>query len=153
MSTSQFGKSGRLIVLRVVVDTNILVSATIIPHGAPARILQAVLAGRIQLVSSPFLLGEYRDVISRPRITRKYVLLSARRDDLLRFMQTKALLVPGIPSESVIASDPDDDAVLSCAVEGGASYIVSGDPHLQDLNEYAGIRILSPREFVDQFEL
>ena len=139
--------------LRVVVDTNILVSATIVPHGAPARILQAILDDRIQLVSSPLLFDEYKDVISRPRITRKYALLAARRDDLLRFLQIKTLLVPGIPSQPIIVADPDDDAVLACAVEGRANYIVSGDPHMLELGEHAGIRILAPREFVERFEI
>ena len=49
---------------------------------------------------------------------------------------------------AVIAADPSDDMVLACAVAGKADYIVSGDPHLLDLGEYEGIRIVSPAVFV-----
>ena len=44
--------------------------------------------------------------------------------------------------------DPDDDLFVTAAVEGQADYIVSGDPHLLDLGEYLGVKIVSPRELV-----
>jgi hypothetical protein len=48
----------------------------------------------------------------------------------------------------VIKEDPDDDKFLTCALEGGAEYIVSGDPHLLRLEEYQRIRILTPAAFL-----
>jgi predicted nucleic acid-binding protein len=60
------------------------------------------------------------------------------------------LLVEPKVIERVISDDPKDDAILACAVEGRANYIVSGDEHLLKLREHRGIKILTPREFVEQ---
>ena len=57
---------------RVVLDTNILISATIVPHGSPARIIAAALDGQLTLIVSERLLGEYLNVIQRPHISGKY---------------------------------------------------------------------------------
>jgi len=51
---------------------------------------------------------------------------------------------------TIVAADPDDDAFLHCAIAAQAAYVVSGDHHLLDLEEYAGIPILNVREFLDQ---
>ncbi|HEX8228447.1 MAG TPA: putative toxin-antitoxin system toxin component, PIN family, partial [Chloroflexia bacterium] len=58
---------------------------------------------------------------------------------------------PTVPIDA-IASDPDDNKFLECAVAGGADYIVSGDKHLLSLGEYEGIRILSPADFLRVLE-
>ena len=59
-----------------------------------------------------------------------------------------AIPTPGELVLRVIADDPDDDHYLSCAIEGEADYIVSGDRHLLEIQEYQGIRILTPRAFL-----
>jgi len=102
---------------------------------------------------SPLLLDEYEKVIRRPHIRKKYAGITARRDDLLRFLRTESILVAGTPTEHIITDDPDDDVVLACAVEGEAEYTISGDSHLKELGEYKGIRILSPRDFAEEFGL
>ncbi len=52
----------------------------------------------------------------------------------------------------VIRSDPDDDRILECAVEAQAHFIVSGDPHLLDLGKFEKVRILSPADYLKEFE-
>ncbi|PTL35659.1 hypothetical protein CLG94_07790 [Candidatus Methylomirabilis limnetica] len=58
-------------------------------------------------------------------------------------------MTPGVVCLTVISEDPPDDHYLECAIEGDADYIVSGDQHLLELGEYQGIRILTPRAFLN----
>lgn len=132
---------------RVVLDTNVLVSGTIVRHGFPARILALALARQITLVVSPYLLAEYLAVIQRPHIAQKYQ-LGSRLDLIRRFIQTNAVSVIPAAIPQVVLDDPKDDAILACAMEGRAQYIVTGDEHLLKLARYCGIQILSPRDFV-----
>ncbi|MCC6499255.1 MAG: putative toxin-antitoxin system toxin component, PIN family [Anaerolineales bacterium] len=135
--------------VRVVLDTNVLVSG-VIASGYSARILDAVRDEKLILTTSAHLMDEFSDVISRRRIVRKYPAIADNAESLLDFVRAFAEFVPGVPEENQISLDPDDDFVLACAVEGDADFIVSGDPHLLDLKTYKGIPILSPREFVEQ---
>lgn len=50
-----------------------------------------------------------------------------------------------------IRADPDDNAVLECGVEAQADYIITGDPHLLDLEDFQGIRIVTPAAFVTEY--
>ncbi len=141
-------KFGQPAVPRIVLDTNVLVSG-IISHGPPAQIIDAVYSGRLQLIISPTLLSEFQEVIKRPHIRRKYPALEERLDPLLDYLCTMTIVVPGVPSELFTPDDPDDDWVIACAIEGQADFIVSGDPHLKALQTVRGIRVLTPRQFVD----
>ncbi len=133
---------------RTVLDTNVLVSGTIVHHGFPARILASAASGRIRLVVSPYLLAEYLAVVQRPHIAKKYTNLRDRLEIIRRFIQANAISVSPSPINPVIPDDPQDDAILACASEAQVQYIVSGDEHLLQLGEYHGIKILSPRDFV-----
>lgn len=146
--SKRFARFVPLLRPRVVADTNVLVSATLVEHGFSARVLDAARNRRIILVVSPHLLREYRRVIQRPHITKKYREINQRSEAIVHFLQRFSILVPGRPIDPVIQEDPQDDAILACAVEGRARYIVSGDKHLNELGQYRGIKILTPREFV-----
>jgi putative PIN family toxin of toxin-antitoxin system len=143
----KFGRPGAL---RVVVDTNILISGTIVTAGASARIVDAALNRWLCLITSPSLLAEYADVIQRPHIARKYTKIAPRVDDLLDYLRRRAIVVAGIPREHYVLADADDDAIVAAALEGHAIYIVSGDQHLLELKQVRGVRILTPRDFVVQ---
>ncbi|MBI4790620.1 MAG: putative toxin-antitoxin system toxin component, PIN family [Chloroflexi bacterium] len=134
---------------RVVVDTNILVSGTVARQGFPAQIIDAAIAGRIQFVVSAMLIDEYIDVIQRPHITKRYRQIGDRVDTVLFYLNTNAYLVKQVPIEAVVRDDPDDDFLLACALAGQAKYIISGDEHLLKLKLYRGVRILTPRIFVE----
>jgi putative PIN family toxin of toxin-antitoxin system len=134
--------------LRVVLDTNVLVNGTIVRYGAPARILTAVTQRQIRLILSPYLLAEYLSVLQRPHISRRYPHFREQLALVRRFAFVNAIWTNPTTIEQVIADDPKDDAILACAHEGKAAYIVSGDEHLLALREYRGIKILTPRDFV-----
>lgn len=133
---------------KVVLDTNVLVSG-IIGSGYSASILDAARREEIQLVTSPHLLEEFSQVITRQHIVRKYPRVAEEAESLLDFLRVFAKLTSGIPEPQAISADRDDDYVLACAGEEKADCIVSGDPHLLDLKSYKDIPILTPREFVE----
>lgn len=138
--------------MRVVLDTNIIVSAFLVALGTPARIVAAWRAQRFELVVSPALLAEYEAALNYDRVRRRHGLSPEQIAREVQVIGEVALVVEPTNVLAVIADDPDDDHVLACAVAGEADYIVSGDPHILALREYQGIRVLSPRAFVAVLE-
>lgn len=139
--------------LRAVLDANVVVSALIRPEGPAGRILERVARGAgVSIVLSPAMLDEYRRSLAYPKV-RKYVKLPAPEVDA--WVDALALLadiVPGERAVAVVAADPDDDKYLSAALEGRAPYVVSGDRHLLDVGVYEGVRIVTPRAFLELLE-
>lgn len=132
---------------RVVLDTNVLISASIAAQGFSAAILLAARRQRIRLIVSPYIIEEYSTVIRRPHIARKYSGIEERVDTLIRFLNTRAIAIEPQTIAHVVPDDPKDDAILACAVEGMAQYIVTADEHLLRLGRCGGIAILTPRDF------
>ncbi|MBN1536539.1 MAG: putative toxin-antitoxin system toxin component, PIN family [Anaerolineales bacterium] len=135
--------------LRVVFDTNILVSG-IIASGYSALIIDAALREEIKLVSSAHMLEEFSEVITRRHIAKKYPKAAENADILLDFLRAFSILTAGVPTEA-ISIDRDDDYVLACVIGENVDAIVSGDPHLLSLKSYKGTPILSPKDFVIQY--
>jgi putative PIN family toxin of toxin-antitoxin system len=131
--------------MRVVFDTNVLISA-LITTGKPRDLFKHAIEGRIQLVTSKSILREFSQVSKDPRI-RKY----ASEDDVIAFLKIidKVAKITKVKSQfSVVKEDPDDDMVVRAAFDGKADYIVSGDKHLLLLAAYRGIRIINVDEML-----
>ena len=133
--------------MRVVADTNVLVSA-FLWSGVPHRILISAEAHRVTLYTSPTLIDELVGVLERPRFTPRLRMLQVTAEELvIGYLKLAHLIVPSsIPP--VIKEDPDDDAVLACALAARATYLITGDPHLLLVKAYQGVQIVSPRTFV-----
>ncbi len=132
----------------VVLDTNIFVSGVFF-GGLPGRILSAWATEAFELVVSPAILDEYAATGRR---------LSAgdpeRRNAYratLELVIAHALLAADAPLAEPVCDDRDDDKFLAAALVSGASTVVSGDHALQRASGWAGIAVLSPREFVERF--
>jgi len=130
-------------VIRVVLDTNVFISAGLIPHGVPRRILDRILFGEgIELILSPEILEEYEGVADRPKFAQRRRSLGK----LLRRMRKHARLVT--PTEEVdVLSDPDDNRFLSCAKTAQADFLVTGNRMDFQLKVFEGTQILSPHDF------
>ena len=129
--------------MKVVLDTNVLVSAVLVATSPPARILQAWRAGVFQLVVSGDLLLELRDVLNRPRIAERSGWSAEDVATLIgALMASAAFVEPGDVLH--VVSDDDDNRVLEAALAGEADYIVSGDRALLSLGRYEGIEIVTP---------
>jgi len=139
--------------LRVVIDTNVIVSGILSRQGATAEILNAWRERRFLLLSSPAIVAEIRAVLRYPRIHRKYPLTDAEIDQVISLIEHDALLVPGSADVAgSVPADPKDEMFLACALEGQADVIVSGDHHLLDLGVFRDIPIINPRQFLDQLK-
>ncbi len=137
--------------LRVVLDTNVLVSGSLVGKGPSGRILRAAREGEFQILVCPAIIAEYQEAMARPHIRRKYPLAVHVVPAVVEFLEVMAEMVFPSHIEPVIAEDPDDDVLLACALEGQADFIISGDSHLKALGRYRGVKILTPREFVARF--
>ncbi len=130
--------------LRLVCDTNVLVSAFMF-GGKPRVIFNAVLENKFELVTSMILLEELEGVLSGPKLKQPYEFTQV----ILKGLMDVALLVRPSQSFAVIKTDPDDNRVLECAVEGQAEVIISGDKDLLILKKFFGIPIMSPTSFIE----
>lgn len=129
--------------IRVVLDTNIIVSALLQPLGPPAQVFLLALGETVQMCVTGSVFAEYEEVIRRPRLGRtEETILSA-----LEAIRTKAFWVK--PSDPVRAcSDPDDDIFLECAQASGASYLVTGNVRDFPLR-WVSTEVVTPRHFLE----
>lgn len=128
--------------MRVVVDTNVLISA-LLTDGKPRRLV-ALLIDTGQLVSSTQILAELADVASR----EKFGVRQSRVASFLSILSRGAILASVKRARRIVVEDPEDDVVLGTALAGGASYVVSGDRHLLDLGRFEGLRVVTVEEML-----
>lgn len=131
--------------MRVVLDTNILVSFALSPSGRSARILEAWGAGAFDVVTSQTITDEYRAALGYDRVRRRTGLSEAQIETLLR-----PFLVAQVEPANItpVCRDPKDDQFLAAALGGGADYIVTADEDILALSTYRGIPILTPAAFL-----
>ena len=120
------------------------------PKGASGRIVASLLDERsFELIVSPAILAEIRRSLTYPKV-RRYIKISDEDLDLsVAALALVAQPVEGSLRVNAVADDPDDNKYLEAALEGRAQYIVTGDSHLKFLKSYRGIRIVTPRVFLD----
>lgn len=128
--------------MRVVADTNTVVSG-LLWRGNPRRILDAARAGDTNLFTTAVLLAELEDVLSREKFAERLAAAGVVPRDLVLGYAALASVIEPSEIEPVILADPDDDAVLACAVAAHSKVIVSGDSHLLNLRQYQDIRIVT----------
>ena len=135
---------------RVVVDANVYLSALIRPQGPPGQILKRLLGeGAHTIVVSKVILEEVRRSLDYPKVRKKIDATDEELDAWVESLGVLADVVSGVPDVRVVESDPDDDAYVAAALDGRADFIVSGDRHLVELEEVQGVRIVTPRQFLD----
>lgn len=115
--------------------------------GPPFQILKAWNDGRIQLALSAEILDEYRrvgEILSQdhPNIDLQ---------PMLDYVIQNAEMFTAPPLPEPVCDDPEDDKFLACALSSGSAVIVSGDRHLLNVTGYQKIRVLKPRDFINEF--
>ncbi len=139
--------------LRVVIDTNILVSALLSKKGSPALVLNAWRERKFLVITSDNAITEVERVLQELASTGKYIISKEDIESILNLLHKDAILVPGqIDTMGAIPQDPDDEKYLSITLEAEAKEIISGDSHLLDLVSYQNIKIQSAREFLASLE-
>lgn len=135
--------------MRVVLDTNTLVSSLLNQAGPSAQAFKAWRDLRDELLTSPELISELMRVTSYPRIRRKYPFTDERVNDLVNLLRQYAEVIqPTIDVSGSVPADPQDETVIACAAAGSADIIVSGDRHLLDLETYQDIPIVTVVQFL-----
>ncbi len=130
--------------MRVVLDTNILISACWSPGGLEDLVLRRGLEGRFEIAVSADLWAEYHDVLGRA----KFAKLRDRSEPMLTALAARALRFT--PQERVeAASDEDDNRVLECALACGAAYVVTGNLKHFPL-DWEHARIVNARTFLTE---
>jgi len=130
--------------MRVVIDTNIIVSAYL--GGALEGIIIAWKSGKFTLVVSREIAEEYLEVLRRP----KFRIEQVEVDDFAALLLDRAEFVIPLEAITVVKDDPTDDKFLEAAIAGKANLIISGDAHLLDLKSFRNIPIITARQFVEK---
>jgi putative PIN family toxin of toxin-antitoxin system len=138
--------------MRLVLDTNVLVSGLLFPGGPPSRLVKAWRAGEFELVVSDFLIDELTLIWAH--LAQR---LKASPNDLADFLDTIALRAELLRIDAVMVTqastaglrDPNDLPVLALLIGSGADYLVSGDKDLLSLAD--AYPILTPADFVNRF--
>jgi putative PIN family toxin of toxin-antitoxin system len=134
--------------MKVVLDTNVAVSAAVSPKGPPAEIVRAWRAHSLTWVTSAPLLDELERTLLSPRVRRH---LAWGEDEIAEFLaavRQAAEVTSPTRQIDVIRDDPADNRVLEAAVSAQADYVVSGDHHLLALKTHEGAQIVTPARFV-----
>jgi putative PIN family toxin of toxin-antitoxin system len=133
--------------LRVVFDTNVLISA-IISDGRPRELLMKGISKEFAIVTSDLLLRELGTVLRRPKF-------KTDEDEIHRIilaLMQVAEVVEVVSKFNLVKEDPKDDVVVETAYDGKANFIVSGDRHLLALNSFRGIKIVRVKQMFTCFE-
>lgn len=138
--------------MRIVADTNIVISG-LLWRGNERRILDAARDGLLALFTSPALLQELVDVLSREKFAKRLQSAQVTLEELCIGYAALATVIEAEPIQPVIIADPDDDVVLACALAAQCDVITSGDRHLLELASYEEIRILTASQLLMELAL
>ena len=135
--------------MRVVIDTNVLISATFWP-GKPKQLLNQVRRGAITFLTSEILLAELKEVLTRE--DKPFKLSAEESERVLGAIRNLAEIIE--PHSSVtVCRDDADNRVLECALDGRADWIITGDRHLLELESFMGIEIATVANFLSTVTL
>jgi len=135
-------------VLKAVIDTNVLVSGTILSRGNPFEILEAWRRYLFTLITSPEITSEVEAVLRRPMFYKKYGLTESLVSRLITVLNLEALAVNPKAISSLPGIEPADLKFLACAEAAAADYFVTGDRALLNLRAYKATHIVSPGIFL-----
>lgn len=136
--------------MKVVLDVNILASASTFPERKPATVLKRVAGREFELILSEPIMERLADVLTRPYFAAK--LSEATSLHFQAYLRRNACMKEPDPTVVGIAPDTEDDLVLGTAVAANAEYLVTGDKGLLAVGEYRGVRIVTAEEFLRELE-
>lgn len=137
--------------MKLVLDTNVIVGFSLRHKGAVATLWTLWRQQKFTLVTAPSILDEVTRVLDYPRIHSRLQWTTARKQVFVATIRHKAILTDATTPIASAIRDLTDTKFLSCAIEGQADTVVTGDRHLLDLNRYQGIPIVTPQDCLQRF--
>jgi putative PIN family toxin of toxin-antitoxin system len=132
--------------LKVVYDTNVIVSAALKEGSLPALLVSLGLEDKVRFFVSPAIIREYEKVLERPRLK-----LGQRRIiDFMEKIKEKAIMVNPTKGLSIVKIDESDNRILECALKGGVDFIITGNKRHFPFEEFRGSKLVTPREFINR---
>lgn len=132
--------------MKIVLDTNVLVSGLLTPFGYSGEILRMVSAGQVILCYDARILAEYRDVLLRPR----FQFNPEHIDSLLGYIQHSGQVHPTQPLPNHLP-DPDDEPFLEVAIAAKACCLVTGNKVHFPQSQLQGVKTFSPTDFIKYY--
>lgn len=131
--------------MRIVLDTNVLVSGMLQPLGNPAQVLSLALSGAIEVCHDARILAEYAEVLARPRFKFDPV----RVREILGKLDTDGVAVDATGQPSLELPDPDDEPFLAVALASAADFLVTGNLADYPKQKCKGCHVVSPAQFME----
>jgi putative PIN family toxin of toxin-antitoxin system len=128
--------------VRIVLDTNTVISA-LLWRGTPHELVAAARTRPIVFFTSPVLLAELADILTRKKLAPAVTASGLSPNELMQHYRQLTTVIHPDQVPPTVLRDPDDDHVLACAITAKAHLIVSGDQDLLDLREHQTIRIVT----------
>lgn len=130
--------------MRIVLDTNVLVSALINPYGAPGAVLNLLVSGAVVAIFDDRILDEYRDVLARPKLR----ISRSEAEFVIGFIESEGILVTALPLAAELL-DPDDLPFIEVALAANADALVIGNTrHFAGTALENVVPVLTPAEFL-----
>lgn len=130
--------------MKIVLDTNVLVSGLLSAYGAPAEIVRMAASGVLELCYDSRILTEYREVLLRPR----FAFAPGHVAALLRQIEAGGHLVAPSPLPHRLP-DPDDEPFLEVAAASGARFLVTGNLRHYPAGKRQGVKVVAPAQFIE----
>jgi uncharacterized protein len=134
--------------MRVVFDNNVLISAALIKHSVPFKAFEKAVKAHM-LIRSHKVLDEFLEIIFKPKLDRYFKDDLAKKGFVISFISASTDV--NVTHHITLCRDPKDNMYLELALSGKAACIVTGDKDLLVLDPFRNIRIITPKEFLDQF--
>jgi len=134
--------------MKIVLDTNVLVSGLLFPYGVPGEIVRMVASATLELCHDARILGEYREVLLRP----KFSFRAPEVENFLSQIENCGFLVSAVPLRAPLP-DPYDEPFLEAAIAGKARCLVTGNTKHYPVRKRQDILVLSPAKFLEFYRL
>ena len=132
--------------MKVVLDTNVLVSGLLSPFGTCGELVRMLTSGLLILCVDARILLEYDEVLRR----RKFGIVPSRIDILIEYIEKSAELHATVPLDTPLP-DEDDSPFLEVALSSAASYLVTGNLEHFPKRHRSGVAVVSPKTFHDEY--
>ena len=132
--------------MRIVLDTNVLLSGLLSPSGPPGNIVRLMTSGAVRICNDARILVEYRQVLLRPT----FHFAEIQVDSLLVQLEADGELVAALPLVERLP-DPDDEVFLEVALTGNVHCLVTGNLRHYPQRHRQGVQVVSPRKFLELF--